>query len=116
MAKTNAFKIAELIRVFSYDTSGDVITTSKELDTKQRTSSSLTTYIVAMSSGSDFHSTEIVLVHDGSAVTMTQYGTLKSANLATFDADISGSDARLRVTPASSSSTTIKFHRVLVGA
>jgi len=90
MAKTNAFKIAELIRVFSYDTSGDVITTSKELDTKHRTSSSLTTtattevnldtfahasyraarYIVAMSSGSDFHSTEIVLVHDGSAVTM----------------------------------------------
>ena len=114
MAKTNAFKIAELIRVFSYDTSGDVITTSKELDTKHRTSSSLTTtattevnldtfahasyraarYIVAMSSGSDFHSTEIVLVHDGSGVTMTQYGTLKSSNLATFDAEISGSDAR----------------------
>ena len=104
MAKTNAFKIAELIRVFSYDTSGDVITTSKELDTKHRTSSSLTTtattevnldtfahasyraarYIVAMSSGSDFHSTEIVLVHDGSAVTMTQYGTLKSSNLASL--------------------------------
>ena len=37
MAKTNAFKIAELIRVFSYDTSSDVITTSKELDTKHRT-------------------------------------------------------------------------------
>ena len=43
MAKSNAFKIAELIRVFSYDSSADVITTSKELDTKHRTSSSLTT-------------------------------------------------------------------------
>jgi hypothetical protein len=136
MAKTNAFKIAELIRVFSYDSSADVITTSKELDTKHRTSSSLTTtattevnldtfahasyraarYIVAMSSGSDFHSTEIVLVHDGSNVTMTQYGTLKSANLASFDSDISGTDARLRITPASSSSTVINIHRVLVSA
>ncbi len=110
MAKTNAFKIAELIRVFSYDSSADVITTSKELDTKHRTSSSLTTtattevnldtfahasyraarYIVAMSSGSDFHSTEIVLVHDGSNVTMTQYGTRKSSNLASCDADMAG--------------------------
>ena len=134
MAKTNAFKIAELIRVFSYDTGNDVITTSKELDTKSRTSYSLTTtattqvnldtfahasftvarYVVAMTQGSEFHSTEIVLVHDGSAVTMTQYGTLKSSSLATFDADISGSDCRLRITPASTSSTSINFHRTVV--
>jgi hypothetical protein len=136
MAKTNAFKIAELIRVFSYDTGNDVITTSKELDTKHRTSDSLTTtattqvnldtfahanfraarYVIAMSSGSDYHSTEVVLVHDGSNVTMTQYGTLKSTSLATFDADISGSDCRLRVTPASTSSTAINFHRTVVSA
>ena len=134
MAKTNAFKIAELIRVFSYDTSNDVITTNKGLGTKTRSSDTLTTtattqvnldtfahasftvarYIVAMTSGSSFHSTEIVLVHDGSAVTMTQYGTLKSTSLATFDADISGANVRLRVTPASSSSTVINFHRTVV--
>ena len=69
-----------------------------------------------MSKGSDFHSTEIMLVHDGSAVTLTQYGTLKSSALATFDADISGSDLRLRCTPASATSTTIKFERVVVDA
>ena len=77
MAKTNAFKIAELIRVFSYDTAGDVITTSKELDTKHRTSTAATytstsevaldtfahadfraaRYVVAMSEGSNYHST-----------------------------------------------------------
>ena len=43
MAKTNAFKIAELIRVFSYDTSNDVITTNKSLGTKTRSSDTLTT-------------------------------------------------------------------------
>lgn len=136
MAKTNAFKVAELIRVFSYDTSSDVITTSKELDTKHRTSTALTTtstsqanldtfahadfraarYVIAMSEGSNYHSTEIVLVHDGSTVTMTQYGTLKNNSVASFDADISGSDLRLRITPASANSTTIKFHRTLVGS
>ena len=69
-----------------------------------------------MSRGSDFHSTEIVLVHDGSAVTMTQYGTLKSASLATFDADISGSNVRLRCTPASATSTKFDFDRTVVDA
>lgn len=136
MAKTNAFKIAELIRVFSYDTAGDVITTSKELDTKHRTSTAATytsttevaldtfahadfraaRYVVAMSEGSNYHSTEIVLVHDGSTVTMTQYGTLKNNSVASFDADISGSDLRLLITPASANSTTVKFHRTLVGS
>ena len=136
MAKTKAFQIAELIRVLSYDSSSDTINTSKELDTKTRTSTALTTtstteanldtfahadfraarYVVAMSEGSNFHSTEVVLVHDGSAVTMTQYGTLMNQSVATFDADINGADLRLRITPASSNSTVIKFHRTLVGA
>jgi hypothetical protein len=136
MAKTKAFQIAELIRVLSYDSSSDTINTSKELDTKTRTSTALTTtstseanldtfahadfraarYVVAMSEGSNFHSTEVVLVHDGSAVTMTQYGTLMNQSVATFDADISGTDLRLRITPASANSTVIKFHRTLVGA
>lgn len=136
MAKTNAFKIAELIRVFSYDTSNDEIVTAKKtrdkntkrgnstrtsttefsLDTFAKTDFRAARYIVAMSQGSDFHSTEVMLVHDGSAVTMTQYGTLKSSSLATFDADISGSDVRLLVTPASTSSTVIQFDRIVVDA
>ena len=64
--------------------------------------------------GTDFHSTEVMLVHDGSTVTLTQYGTLKDANLATIDADISGSNVRLKVTVASATSTVIKFDRTLV--
>jgi len=136
MAKTKAFQIAELIRVLSYDSSSDTINTSKELDTKTRTSTALTTtatteanldtfahadfraarYVVAMSEGTDFHSTEVVVVHDGSAVTLTQYGTMKSKSLATFDADISGTDLRLLCTPASVSSTVVKFDRLTVDA
>ena len=136
MAKTNSFKIAELIRGIQFDVDNDVITTSKNIDSKNKKVGSTTTtatteisldtfahatyraarYIVAMSEGSNFHSTEIMLVHDGSTVTLTAYGTLKDTNLATFDADISGSDLRLRCTPSSTHSTVIKFDRTVVEA
>ena len=136
MAKTKAFEIAELIRVFKYDTATDEIVTDKRTKDKNKSRGQQTTtattefaldtfaradfraarYIVAMLEGSDFHSTEIMLVHDGSTVTMTQYGTLKSKSLATFDADISGANVQLLCTPASSSSTVIKFDRTVVDA
>ena len=136
MAITKSFKLAELIRQLSYDSTTDSITTAKSMSTKERTRGNATKtattqfnldtfahatfraakYIIAMSRGSDFHSTEIMLVHDGSAVTLTQYGTLKDATIATFDADISGDNVRLRCTPASSSSSVIKFERILVDA
>ena len=69
-----------------------------------------------MSRGTDFHSTEIMLVHDGTTVSLTQYGVLQDNTLATFDADISGDNVRLRCTPSSATSTTIKFDRTLVDA
>ena len=136
MGKTNAFKIAELIRGIQFDVDNDEITTSKKVKSRDKTSGNTTKtattefaldtfahaefraarYIVAMSEGSAFHSTEIVVVHDGSDVTLTQYGTLKSKALATFDADISGDNLRLLATPASVSSTVIKFDRTTVDA
>lgn len=134
MAKSKAFKLAELIRGIEFDITNDKIVTTKTFESKNikksdatRTSTdqfSLDTfahadfraarYIVAMSKGSDYHSTEIMLIHDGSSVTLTQYGTLKSTSLASFDADISGANVRLLVTPSSATSTVIKFDRTTV--
>jgi len=136
MAKTNAFKIAELIRGITFDTTNDVIVTTKHINSKSKKVGDATKtstaqfaldtfahasfraarYIIAMKEGTNFHSTEIMLVHDGSVVTLTAYGTLKDTTLATIDADISGSDVRLLVTPASANSTVIKFDRTLVDA
>ena len=136
MAISRAFEIAELIRHFKYDSTNDVIVTEKRtqdknkkrgaetktstsqfaLDTFAKADFRAARYILAMSRGTDFHSTEIMLVHDGSTVTLTQYGTLKDANLATIDADISSANVRLLVTPASATSTVIKFDRTLVEA
>ena len=136
MAKTKSFKLAELIRHIEYDSTNDIITTNKGFKDKNKkkdaTTKTATTqfaldtfakadfraarYIVAMSKGTNFHSTEIMMVHDGTSVDITQYGTLSDATLASFDADISGSNVRLLCTPASSDSTVIKFDRTLVDA
>ena len=136
MAISKSFKLAELIRHIEYDSSDDVIKTSKPTQDKNKKRGSETKtstdvfnldtfahadfraarYIVAMSRGTDFHSTEIMLIHDGSTVSITQYGVLQDATLATFDADISGDNVRLKCTPASATSTTIKFDRTLVDA
>jgi hypothetical protein len=136
MAISKSFKLAELIRHIEYDSTDDVIKTSKRTQDKNKKRGSETKtstdvfnldtfahadfraarYIVAMSKGTDFHSTEIMLIHDGTTVSITQYGVLQDATLATFDADISGANVRLRCTPASATSTTIKFDRTLVEA
>ena len=136
MAISKSFKLAELIRHIEYDSTDDVIKTSKRTQDKNKKRGSETKtstdvfnldtfahadfraarYIVAMSRGTDFHSTEIMLIHDGTTVSITQYGVLQDATLATFDADISGDNVRLKCTPASATSTTIKFDRTLVDA
>ena len=136
MAITKSFKLAELIRHIEYDSTNDIITTNKGFKDKNKkkdaTTKTATTqfaldtfakadfraarYIVAMSKGTNFHSTEIMMAHDGTNVDITEYGTLLDATLATFDADISGSNVRLLCTPASSDSTVIKFDRTLVDA
>tara|TARA_B100001939_G_scaffold142923_1_gene123708 strand:+ start:949 stop:1359 length:411 start_codon:yes stop_codon:yes gene_type:complete len=136
MPVSKSFKLAELIRHIEYDSTDDVIKTDKKTQDKNKKRGSETKtstsqfnldtfahadfraarYIVAMSEGTNFHSTEIMLVHDGSTVTLTAYGTLKDTTLATFDADISGSNLRLKCTPASTNSTVIKFDRTLVEA
>ena len=136
MAITKSFKLAELIRHIEYDSTNDIITTNKGFKDKNKkkdaTTKTATTqfaldtfakadfraarYIVAMSKGTNFHSTEIMMVHDGTSVDITQYGTLSDATLASFDADISGSNVRLLCTPARSDSTVIKFDRTLVDA
>ena len=135
MPRSLAFKLAEISRHIYYDSANDDIVVSKELVSSRRKSGSTTTtattqvaldtfahasfttarYIVSVTQGSDYHSTEIVISHDGSTADILEYGILKSgSDLATFAADISGANARLLITPASTSSTVFKLDRQLV--
>ena len=55
---------------------------------------------VQASSGSTFHSQEILMVHDGSNVYMTEYSIVNTGAIgSTFDADLNGGNMRFLVTP-----------------
>ena len=61
---------------------------------------------------SDYQALEILMFHDGTTVYLTQYASIfDNGAQATFDADISGGNVRLRVTPASTDNMTYKVIR-----
>jgi len=63
-------------------------------------------YQISITSGSDYHMTEVSVIHDGTDAYITEYGTiLTGASLASFDADISTGNLRLLTTPANAVTT-----------
>ena len=66
-------------------------------------------YLVQCTQGTDYHSTEVNLIHDGTTVYITEYGSLwDNAALGTFDAIISSGNILLQITAGSASSMTTK--------
>jgi len=72
-------------------------------------------YLVQMTNGTDYHVTEVLLMHDGTDVYITEYGTMYTSNsLGSVSADIINNFVRLLVTPTNSSTTTVKGQRITV--
>ncbi len=66
-------------------------------------------YQVQIVQGTNYNSTTINVIHDGTNVYMSEYGTINQpTGIATFGADISSGSLRLLGYPSSSSSTTFK--------
>ena len=65
---------------------------------------------VTNSTDSTYHTTELLLLHDGTTANITEFGEIftGSAVEATFDADISSGNVRLLATPASTDSMEFK--------
>ena len=64
---------------------------------------------VTNSTDSSYHTTEVLMVHDGTDANIAEYGTIFTVDAeATFDADIDSGNVRLLATPASSDSMTFK--------
>ena len=62
-------------------------------------------FIVSVDSGSDYQSDEILMMHNGSTVYMTEYAQLLSGSgttITTYDGDISSGNLRLLVSPLNS--------------
>ena len=72
-------------------------------------------YQIQVTNSTSHHTTEILLVHDGTTTYLTEYGTiLTGTSLSTFSSDISGNNVRLLATPVLSSSTTFKIIRTAI--
>ena len=66
-------------------------------------------YQIQVTEGSNYHTTKILAIHNGTTASHNEFGTLNiGSSTATFDVDISGSNMRLLATPASSNSTVFK--------
>ena len=73
------------------------------------------TVSVTNSTDGDYHAIEIFLFHDGTTVYLTQYASIfDNGAQASFDADISGGNVRLRVTPASGDTMAYKYIRTTI--
>jgi len=70
---------------------------------------------VANTTTSEFHATSLMIIHDGTTVYLTEYGTVLTGNsLATFDADINSGNLRILVTPTNASSTVFRFSAMTI--
>jgi hypothetical protein len=72
-------------------------------------------YLVQITQGTNYQSSEILVVHDGTTTSMTEYAIVESnGNLATFSCDYSASNARLKVVMGSATSAAFKMSKTLV--
>ena len=95
---------------FVYSGSTTVTSTSQTaIDTFPAATYRSAKYQVQVTRGSEYHITEVYLVHDGTSSYGTEYATIKTGSqLAIFDSDIDDGFVRLLATPSSSSSTVFK--------
>ena len=66
-------------------------------------------YKVQITQGTNYHTSEINVIHDGSTADITEYGTLfTGSSLGSFTVAISSGNLLLKFAPGSNSSCTVK--------
>ena len=98
-------------------TSTTTSTSQSSIDTFSVTDYRSASYQVQITRGTEYHVTSLNIVHDGTDVYVSEFGTINTgAILATFTADINSGDVRVLATPTSESSTIFKMYRNLIRA
>ena len=113
-----AYLLVNPITELDSSTSTHVTTSSNQIvDTFPAVTTRTAKYLIQLDydSANAYHSTEILLTHDGIDVYMTEYATIVTdSSLGTFDADINAGNVRLLVTP-SYNNITVKAKRISIG-
>lgn len=120
---TDTIEVVSYGRAYIIDNSDNVIsnstaltstTTNQVVDTFDLTLYSTAKYIVQAKYSTSIHSTEIMVMHDGTNVYIHEYGTMYSgSSLGTFSADISSGLVRLLFSPTNIN-TTVKSKRMQI--
>ena len=98
-------------------TSTHTSTSQAAVDTFSATEYRSANYQIQITRGTEYHVTSLNIVHDGTNVFISEFGTIATGNtLATFTSDINSGNVRILATPASSASTTFKVVRNLIRA
>ena len=91
------------------------VTAGQVLDSNSATAVRSVKYLIQATSGAAYQSVELLLIQDGTNVSIVEYANVATgADLADFDADISGGNVRLLVTPANAA-TVFKVMKTTVG-
>ena len=110
------------IEVLGIETNQSSVTSTNQFECEAMSATAFRSarYTVQVTNVTDstYQITEILLIHDGTTPSITEYGTIftGSAAEASFDADISSGNVRLLATPASADNMQFKVvrHSILV--
>lgn len=90
-------------------------TTLTSVDTWAVASYRAAKYLVQITQGTNYQFSEIMVIHNGTTTTMTEYAVLETNGaLGTFTSDVSAGNARLLVTMGSATAATVNIQRVLM--
>jgi hypothetical protein len=112
LSKASFIDIASLA---PFDEALTATTSNQVVDTLDKLAYRSVKFLVQLSHATlGYHVTEVLVIHDGTNAYVTEYGTMWTINsLGTVNADISGNNLRLLVTPTNTN-TTIKGQRLTV--
>lgn len=72
-------------------------------------------YYIQATYGSEIYFTELTLVHNGTDVFLTEYGTVSTSSLCSFDADIANGSINVRVITANDN-TIVDYKRITMAS
>jgi len=103
----------DVIDTFISNTTATVSQTA--IDSFSATTYRSAKYIVQATNSTNYHYTEVAVVHDGTAAYATEFATMfTGSSLVSFAVDISGGNVRLLATAANATTTTYKIDRKLI--
>ena len=87
--------------IFAIDLTTSSTSSNQIFHTLDSTTYRSAKYLIQIKSGSSYQMEELLVIHNGTSAYLTEYAVTRSGlNLSTFDADVSGGNLRLLVTPS----------------